>query len=209
VAYGWSKDTAADLAAAEASARTAIELDPRDAWAHFALSGVLLYLSRHEQALEEASRTIALNPNFAFGHFRIGQELTYSGRAAEAIAPIKRSIRLNPIDPQTGAMRTMLALAHFHAGQFEEAVNVASEILYLGDARTGAVLGASLAKLGRLEEARTALSANVQHNVVAGARFLIPYAHVSDFQDFLEALRLAGLGAPLAARLEEDLPERA
>ena len=209
VVYGWSTDTAADLAAAEASARTAIELDPRDAWAHFALSGALLYLARHDQALEEASRTIALNPNFAFGHFRIGQVLTYCGRAAEAIAPIERSIRLNPLDPQASAMRTMLALAHFHAGHFEDAARIASEVHYLGDTRTAAVLAASLAKLGRFDEARAVLSASVQQRAASGPRMLIPYARPADFQDLLEALRLAGLGAPLAARLEEDLPDPA
>jgi TolB-like protein/Tfp pilus assembly protein PilF len=201
VVYGWSTDVRGDLVAAEASARKAIDLDPRDALAHFALSGALLYLARHKEALEEATRTIALNSNLAFGHFRIGQVLTYSGRAAEAIAPIERSIRLSPLDPQIGAMRTMLALAHYHAGAYEASVHVAGDANHLGDARTAAVLAAALARLGRHEQARAVLSSNVQQRAAAPA--FMQYARAADLQDFLEGLRLAGLGESFAARLEE------
>lgn len=204
VVYGWSREAERDLAEAEQAARTAIALDPRDAWAHFALSGALLYIGRHDDALEEAQRTIALNPNFAFGHFRVGQVLIYCGRAADSIAPLERSVRHNPFDPQIGAMRATLSLAHYHAGLYEAAIAHAQDAIHLGDHRATPILAASLARLGRLEEARVVLSAQAQERTVAMAsRRLIPYAHFSDFQDLLEGLRLAGLGEDFAARLEE------
>src|SRR5690606_2779433 len=112
---------------AEKAARDALALDPREAWAHFALSGALLYLGRHEEALKEAEHTLTLNPNYAFGHYRLGQVLIYCGRAADAVAPLERSIRHSPLDPQMSAMIGTLALAHFHAGAYELAAERARE----------------------------------------------------------------------------------
>ncbi|MGD9980027.1 MAG: adenylate/guanylate cyclase domain-containing protein [Hyphomonadaceae bacterium] len=192
VAYGWSDDPPRDLAAAEAAARAAIALDARDAWAHFALSGVLLYLGRHDEALEEAERTLALNPNFAFGYFRLGQVLIFAGRAPEAVAPLERSIRLNPFDPQMGAMIGTLALAHFHAGDYERAISRAREAARQHDARAPLVLAASLARLGRLDEARTGASDAAQARAAKLIAKRNPYARLDDLQDFFDALRLAG-----------------
>ena len=199
VAYGWSKDPQHDLNAADAAARAAIALDPRDAWAHFALSGALLYLGRHDEALREAERTLTLNPNFAFGHFRLGQVLIYCGRATEAVTPLERSIRLSPFDPQMGAMIGTLALAHFHAGAYDLAADRAREAIRQNEARGPLVLAASLARLGRHEEARALIDDPIRtraQKLIARSRPL--YAHAAELQDFLDALRLAGF---------DDLPD--
>jgi len=193
-AYGWSADPERDLLAAEAAARAALALDPRDAWAHFALSGALLYLGRHEEALKEAEQTLALNANFALGHFRLGQVLVYCGRAAEAVAPLERSMRLNPFDPQMSAMVDTLALAHFHAGAYELAAERAREAASReNEKRAPLILAASLARLSRLDEARAVLTEKVQARAIKliGTRH-IPYARSQDLQDLVEALRLAG-----------------
>ncbi|MGD9965668.1 MAG: adenylate/guanylate cyclase domain-containing protein [Hyphomonadaceae bacterium] len=193
VAYGWAEDAEADLAGAEAAANAAIRLDARDAWAHFALSGALLYLGRHDEALREAERTLVLNPNFAFGHFRLGQVLIYLGRASEAAGPLERSIRLNPFDPQMGAMIGTLALAHFHSGAYELAVSRAIEASRQHEKRAPLVLAASLARLGRSEEGRAVLTDEVRTRAIKMlGRRRIPYANEADLQDLLEALRLAG-----------------
>ena len=188
VIYGWSSKPASDLSASLAAAQTAIRLDPRDAYGYFAASGASLYLGRHRQALDDARRTIALNPNLAFGHFRLGQVLLYSGRASEAIGPIERSLRHSPFDPQQGAMLSLLALAHFHAGAYGEAVRRAEDAVALRDLRAPVVLAAGLARLGRMDEARRAMP--------AGAPKPAPYARAADRANFLEALRLAGLQGP-------------
>lgn len=202
VAYGWSDDPRRDLASAEAAARAAIALDARDAWAHFALSGVLLYLGRHEDALKEAERTLTLNPNFAFGYFRLGQVLIYCGRASEAITPLERSVRLSPFDPQMGAMLGTLALAHYHAGAYGQAAELAHEALRQHEPRGPLILAASLARLGRAEDARALLTDDIKARVYAMiAQQRTPYARASDLQDFVDALRLAGFDAlpePLA-----------
>lgn len=200
--YGWSERPTSDFAEARTSAQTAIRLDPRDAYGYFAFAGASLYLGRHTEALEAARKTLSLNPNLAFGHFRLGQVLLYSGRAAEAVAPIERSIRYSPFDPQLGAMRSLLALAHYHAGQYAEAIQHAEGAIALRDARAPAVLAASLVRLGRLDEAREAFSPEVQDRTMRmRSPRLSPYARPADREDLVEALRRAGVGGDLLERI--------
>lgn len=201
--YGWSADAMSDFRAAEEAARAAITLDAREATAHFALSGALLYLGRHAEALKEAERTLSLNPNFAFGHFRLGQVLIYCGRANEAVAPLERSIRLNPFDPQMSAMLSTLALAQFHAGDYAGAAARAAEAARGHDKRAPLIRAASLARLGIISEAHALLTPSLR----ARAAALIgggPYARRDDVQDFFDALRLAGFDdLSLRADLDE------
>lgn len=197
VIYGWSENADRDLADSYAAAKAAIALDPRDSWAHFALSGALLFLGRHDDALGEANTTVALNPNCALGHIRLGQALVYSGRAAEAIAPIERSLRHNPYDPQIGASYTLLALANYHAGHYEEAAHQAGKAVRHNDVRAAGLHGAALARLGRFDEARRVFSPDIQQRASQAVRRMIPYARQEDFLGLLEGLRLAGLGAPI------------
>jgi adenylate cyclase len=192
--YGWSSQPSADLVAARDAAHEAIRLDPRDAYAYFASSGASLFLRRHHEALTEARKTVALNPNFGFGHFRLGQVLIYAGRAAEAIAPIERSLRYSPYDPQQGAMLSMLALAHYHAGRFEDAIRHAESAAAVRDIRGAGILAAGLARIGRTDDARRAFPPQLEQFAAAQHMRRAPYARESDREDFIEGLRLAGIG---------------
>jgi tetratricopeptide (TPR) repeat protein len=87
-------------------------------------------------------------------------------------------------------MLSLLALAHFHAGQYEEALRHADRAHALLDARAMAVLAASLVRLGRVEEARRLLPNPLPPLV--GAR-IAPYARVEDYQHLADALRTAGM----------------
>jgi adenylate cyclase len=203
VVYGWSEDADRDIANSHATARAAIALDPRDSWAHSALAGALVFLGRHEEALREAEITVNLNANCALGQSRLAQALIYAGRAREAIAPMERAIRHNPFDPQIGAFYTLLALAHYHAGNHEEAARQARKAVLHDDIRAAGLEGAALARLGRLDEAHRAFSPAVQQRASQAVRRMMPYARQEDFFDLLEGLRLAGLGAPLLDGLRE------
>ena len=194
--YGWSAAPRKDLEESERAARRAISLDRRDALAHHALSGASLYLGRHQEAVTEAEETILLNPNLATGHYRLGQVLIYAGRAAEAIEPIERSIRHSPLDPQLDLMSTTLALAHYHVGNYAEALGIAKRVekfATLGLA--AAIVAAALGRLGRVEEAAKPLAAFVnafKEEVVQRGRLLTPYAGAADRADFLAGLQMAG-----------------
>jgi adenylate cyclase len=203
VVYGWSDDADRDIANSHAAARAAIALDPRDSWAHSALAGALVFLGRHEEALREAEITVNLNANCALGQSRLAQALIYAGRAAEAIAPMQRAIRHNPFDPQIGAFYTLLALAYYHSGNYEQAARQARKAVLHDDIRAAGLEGAALARLGRLDDAHRAFSPEVQQRASQAVRRMMPYARQEDFFDLLEGLRLAGLGAPLLDGLRE------
>src|SRR5215469_3977088 len=203
VNYGWTKQATEDLHEARKMARTAIEIDARDAYGHFALSGVLLYLGQHMDALAAAEQAVDLNVNLAFGHFRHGQVLTYSGREPEAIAPIERSLRLDPCGPQQGAMHGMLALAHHLAGNFVDAESEARKAIDCGNGRAVSLLSASLARLRRFAEARDVLASfSAVQNTGARPAMRIPYLDPAKLQRLLADVRLAKLGrkAPGAGR---------
>jgi adenylate cyclase len=209
VVYGWSDDPDCDIAASLSAATRSVALDPRDSWAHVALAGALLFLARHDEALKEAEITVSLNPNCALGQSRLGQALVYAGRAAEAIGPIERSLRHNPYDPQIGAYYTLLALAHYHAGNYEDAAQQAQKAVRHGDIRAAGLQGAALARLGRMQDAARAFSPEIQQRASQSVRRMIPYARQADFLDLVDGLRLAGLGAPLLDGLRDArAPER-
>ncbi len=194
--YGWSPQPIPDLQEARAAAQAAISLDARDATAYFASAGATLFLGDHDGALDDARRAVTLNPNFAFGHYRLGQVLIYCGRPAEAVAPIERSLRLSPYDPQLGPMRELLALAHYQARDYDEAVVQAKAAIHLKNARAAMLLAISLARLGRQEEAARALPRGLSRE---GQRrpLMADYADPAFLEHLREGLRLArtGLGA--------------
>jgi len=192
--YGWSQQPMEDLDVARQAAMRAVSLDPRDAYGYFAASGAALYLGRHDEALEQARRARSLNPNFAFGHFRLGQVLIYIGRPAEAVAPIERSLRLSPYDPQLGPMLQLLALAHYQARNYEEAADQARGAMRQNDARAAAILAAALARMGRLEEARRAYSAEIRQRARQESPRLVTYANPDDERHLREGVKLAFIG---------------
>jgi adenylate cyclase len=155
--YAWSKRLEEDLAESYQAALTAIRLDPTDADAYFACAGAALYLSRHDEALAAAQRSVDLNENSAYGQFRLAQVLIYAGRPAEAVEPMLDSLRHSPFDPQMGAMLGLLALARYQSKDYAEAMAPARAAINNGFAPGHLLLAASLARLGRGEEARAAL----------------------------------------------------
>ena len=190
VIYGVSENAKDDLTAALASARTATRLDPREATAHFAASGAELYLGDHASSLESARLSLTLYPNFALAHYRLGQVLIFSGQPKQAIAPLERAFSLSPCDPQLGPMFETLALAHFQAGNYEQAVEFGRATTRHTDG-VSTVLVASLAKLGRFEEAVQALGRTDPVGRSIRRPMPAPYASSSDLDHVRDAFRLA------------------
>ncbi len=193
--YGWSNDHDADLLESHRAAHTAIGLDPSDANGYFALSGAALYLGRHGEALAAALKAVELNPNLAYVQFRLAQVLIYAGRPADAVQPMLQSLGCSPIDPQLGAMRGTLALAYYQSRNYAAAVIEAREAKTNGFAAGQALLAASLAKLGRLDEARAALPAESLARVLKATARLATYVNDSDRDHLLEGLMLTGVAA--------------
>jgi TolB-like protein len=192
--FGTSPEPIATLREARAAAQTGIALDPRDATGYFASAGASLYLGDHRSALESAQRAIRLNQNFAYGHYRLGQVLIFAGRASEAIEPIERSLRLSPYDPQLGLMLETLALANYQTENYEAAVNHATSSINMTEASGSVILAASLARLGRTQEAEEAFRRARWSKPSTKRPLAPPYAVPAQLEHLREGLRLAGGG---------------
>ncbi len=195
--YGWSQDIESDAAGAYAAAMQAVRHDERDPYAHYAMFLANNMRRRHEQALAEAQRAIDLNPNFALGHFALGWIRIYIGHFAEAVDPLLRGLRLSPNDPQSDLFFSFIALAHYHQGNYLEAVHYAER----GTRRRQHYIMlrtqlACLGQLGRTDEAKTVL-AEMDKLAPRDAERLFeitsPYADPAHRAHLLEGLRKAGL----------------
>jgi TolB-like protein/Tfp pilus assembly protein PilF len=102
-------------------ARKAVELDERDAFAHFACGRALLARKQYRESLAELESALALNPNLAVVYCGLADSLAYEGRFTEAIPYFEKAINLSPHDPQRWAFYSYRALAHVLAGEFEQA----------------------------------------------------------------------------------------
>lgn len=129
VAYGWSDDRAGDLQEGLDAALTAIHLDERNPYSHYALAIVSAFLNRFDQSISAARKSIDISPSFALGHVALGMALLFAGRAPEATAPLEYGLRLSPYDPQNFVWFNMLALARLFSGRAEAALESAARAL--------------------------------------------------------------------------------
>jgi TolB-like protein len=197
--FGWSAQPVEDLGRARDEAHIAISLDPRDAYAYFAISGASLYLGDHSAALNEARTAVGLNANCAPAHVRMGQTLIFGGYPSQAVAPLERGMRLSPYDSQLGVMLESLALAHYQERDYERAVVRALEAMHHNHSNGSVVLAASLAQLGRYDEARAALP-GIRWEAGSPQRPMsAPYADPAHLEHMRQGVRAARQGRQLAS----------
>ena len=105
-------------------------------------------------------RALTLNPNSAHAWMARGLVSIFQNQPDEAIEALERAIRLSPLDPWGSRVFTsLMALAHFAAGRYEQAIQWADRSLAAQPGyRTGLMAKViSSAQLGRVDEARDAL----------------------------------------------------
>jgi TolB-like protein/Flp pilus assembly protein TadD len=193
---GWSA-VAPDVSEAARLAARAAELDDRDPWAHLALGYAAHTMRRTEDAKLEYLRALELNPNFAAAHGYLGFALALAGRTDEALGHLGQATRMSPHDPQNAIFNNALAVAHYLAGRFPEAIRFARKVVQQRDGMTAGhrIYIASLAHAGRMREARMALQhlRELQPNIsIAWCEEHVPYTP-GPMAKFLEGMRMAGL----------------
>ena len=194
---GWI-DCAEALKKSRRHANVAVKLDYDDPWAHMALGYLAMLERRTDESITAFRRAVELNPNSAAAHNQLGRGLAWAGRSNEAIPEIELAIRLSPRDPQKPLFDLNIALAHYFAGRFAEAANFAISACKLRPDIWGGrrLLCASLAKAGRIDEARheLALLKNEQHDLsIEWVRQNIPIATGELLERYVDGLRAAGL----------------
>jgi TolB-like protein len=143
---------------AEATLVKALSLIPDHAQAHMLLGFVQISTNRAAQGIAECEQALSLDRNLAAAHEWIGIAKVYMGRAEETEAHIREALRLSPRD--TGAFRWVhfIGVAKMHLNADFEAVGWLRRGVELN--RNYAIahfrIAAALARLGQLDQARTA-----------------------------------------------------
>lgn len=139
----------------------AVALDPMDPIAHLGLGVGRGITGDVGSGLASVERALELNPSSAFVCWGFGNVLMWSERWREAPNWYLRAIRLSPRDPYLHHFHGDLAAAYFRGGDDVAAAEHARRAVDLqqpGDPFTQRpILVASLARQGRVDEARTAL----------------------------------------------------
>jgi len=126
----WSGDLRTVVPEVGAETQTALALDDRDPWAHFAQGTLQQRLRRFDDAARSLRRALELNPNFALAHARLANALTSQGAHQEAMVSAEHALRLSPRDRSVGYYASLaMAVIHFTAGRYPECVSWARNMI--------------------------------------------------------------------------------
>jgi TolB-like protein/tetratricopeptide (TPR) repeat protein len=176
----------------------AVALDELDPWGQIALGYSSMMERRTEESIAAFRRAVNLNPSSAAAHCYLSHGLAFAGHDREAIAHGEEAIRLSPLDPETAMFIGGIAVAHYVSGRYPEAARCAEELVRLRPGFHGAqrLRCASLAQIGRVEEARSLLMALRREHpelTIGWIRMSVPYQAPELMERFLEGMRKAGL----------------
>jgi TolB-like protein len=118
---GWI-DRDEGMAPGRQHAVRAIALDDRQHWGHIALGYWAMMERRTEESIAAFGRAVSLNPNSAAAHSHLSRGLAFAGRDREAIEHGEEAIRLSPLDPEMALFLGAIAVAHYAAGRYAEAI---------------------------------------------------------------------------------------
>jgi TolB-like protein/cytochrome c-type biogenesis protein CcmH/NrfG len=194
----WADSPSRAIEELKEAARRGVALDHADSLGQIALASACVLDGKADEAEAAFERAIQLNPSFADAHYFLGLWLARWARPEEAIEKIEKAIRLNPKDPLIHFYFYGLAVAHFVAERYEDAVAWSRKSLQVRNDYylALATLAASLAHLGRIEKAKVVgeevLQLNPEFTLADLGRFLT--GADTEFRDrYLDGLRKAGL----------------
>lgn len=203
-AIGWliNFGVAGDIAEARergyAAARHAVDLDENNAWAYLALGIISFYKHQLNAAAAACRRAIQLNPSLAAAEGWLAIILGWWGEYDEAIQHAEVAQRLSPHDPLYSVWSFAYTGVEFGAGCYEKSAEWARKTIEVTPEFPAAwrYLAASLAHLGRLEEAEVAkdqLLRLMPHESLRLVRAALPSVELDRMERFVEGLRKAGV----------------
>ncbi|WP_376096207.1 BTAD domain-containing putative transcriptional regulator [Roseomonas sp. CCTCC AB2023176] len=198
VGQGWARDPVAAMDEAERLAALAISLDPESSEALAVYGHVSSFLHRDlDSGNYYLERSLELNPNQASVLALSAATQTYLGRPAEALNRLERYRRLTPNHPHDRVLGTVFTIAHFFAGDFQEAVLAGRRAVRATPDFTNAYkpLLAAMGHLRQGREAKTFLEALLKREPGFNVHDFIrtyPFRRREDREAYAEGLLLAG-----------------
>ncbi|MDK4735727.1 winged helix-turn-helix domain-containing tetratricopeptide repeat protein [Rhizobium sp. CNPSo 3490] len=176
-------------------ARKAVAIDPNDAGCRWVLAYLLAYERDFAEADVQFAKAIELDPNEADTFASLSDITVLAGRIEEGLEHVRKAFRLNPFPASWYYLA--LGQAQYAAGQYEAAVEtLRRDETYRTSSRR--FLAASLAQLGRLDEARAETELFLVANPGFSTRHWAatePFRDARTLDHFLDGYRKAGLPA--------------
>ncbi len=145
-----------EIALAFETAGQALEADPFDPAAHWAMGRALWLRLEHEGAISALDQSIHQSPSYALAHYTLAMVHCQIGDPARAIDAADIADRLSPLDPMLFAIHGTRAFALLRLGRAEEAADFALRGAQQPNAHVHAraIAALTLAAAGRIEEAQ-------------------------------------------------------
>lgn len=194
--YGWSESPIKSFEEAEKNAYKAISLNESLDVPHSLMAWIYLFKKCHEEAIKEGERAIELNPNGAEAYACLVLVLNYSDETELAIKLINKALRLNPIPPPHYYF--WLGAAYRIEGQYEKAIQYLKKAIFDNpDLLTPYLhLTASYSSFNLTEEAHKAAEEVLRIDPNFSLEYhknILPYKNQETLNNYIEALRKAGL----------------
>jgi DNA-binding winged helix-turn-helix (wHTH) protein len=154
------------VAAVEAKLTTALSSAPDHARAHLASGVVHIYTKRAAEGIAECEHALAVDRNLASAHALIGFGKALIGRAEESEAHVGEALRLSPRDTAAYIWMGIAGAAKSYLSDWAQAVVRFRRAIEANRNYPDAyfLLAAATARLGRLDEAHSAVKAGLALN---------------------------------------------
>ncbi len=165
---------------------------------HLALAIISFYRHQLDTSVAACRRALQLNPNLALAEGWLGVILSWRGDYDEAILHAGIAERLSPHDPLYSMWSFAYTGAEFGAGHYKQSAEWARKTVETTPEFPAAwrYLAASLAFLGRMEEARAAkdqLLRVMPHENLRLVRAALPSVNRDRMERFVDGMRKAGV----------------
>lgn len=180
-----------------AHARFAVQADDADEYCYWAMETAHLLRGEHELAITALDRALQINSNCSIAIGSKGTVLAWAGDFDGSIKQNTLALHLNRQDPTNFYRHFGLALAHYLSSRYATAMEHAKIVhqsrpdWWLGQL----VMSASLAHLGKMDEAKRMLGALQEaHADLTSMLEMLPFAKQEDRAHLTAGLQMAGLG---------------
>jgi tetratricopeptide (TPR) repeat protein len=174
-------------------ARKAVALDPNDAGCHWVLGNLLVYDRCFAEADAEFAKAVELDPNDADIWATLSDNAVLAGRIEESLEHIRKAFRLNPFPG--GLYYLTLGVAQYANRDYRGAVESLRRDETSRNTSARRFLAASLAQLGRVDEARSEVELFLISNPHFSVRHFVatqPFRDYATRDHFVDGLRKAG-----------------